>query len=183
VSSKKIIIMPNPEERAPAQAEAERPYTSTDVHNLSIILGRLEKGVSVLEATSESHTERIEQLTQWVSAIPHIEKDVAQNAMDLNELGRKHTKDLNELGGRLERDGRQQTKDLNELGIRLGKEIGDLRNKDIGDLKNVVHTAKVLSAITLVVIGPVAAAIITAIIVRTYQVVERLLSLANSVKP
>ena len=124
---------------------------------------------------------------QWGSAIPHIEKDVAQNTKDLNDLGSRHTKELNDLGQRLDKNvnelGKQQTKDLNELGIRLGNQISDLRNKDIGDLKNFAHTARTLGTITLAVVGPVAVTITIAIMVHTYKVVERLLSLADSIKP
>jgi hypothetical protein len=156
---KLIIMSSNPQ----AKPSSEAPLTPSDIHNLSTvihILGGLEKAVIVLEGTTKSHTEKIEQLTQWVSAIPNLEKDVAQNTKDLNELGKRHDKDLNELGRRLE-------KDVNELGRR--------HDKDISALRNVAHTASTLGKIALGVIAPVAATILIAVLIFIYHAVERLL--------
>jgi hypothetical protein len=84
----------------PAPASGKAPFGPSDIRNLSTvihILGGLEKAVNVLETTTTSHTEKIEQLTQWVSAIPYIEKAVEKNSKDLNELGRRHDNAINEL--------------------------------------------------------------------------------------
>jgi hypothetical protein len=148
-----------------ATPSSEAPLTPGDILNLSTvihILGGLEKAVNILEGTAKSHTEKIEQLTQWVSAIPYLEKSDAQNMQDLKELGTRHNKDLNELGRRLE-------KDVNELGRR--------HDKDIGDLKNIAHNASTLGKIALILITPVAATIIYAVLASIYHAVEKLLLL------
>ena len=162
MSSKKILIMPSPEERERFERSEGRGASQAttsgaalpagyldDVAKVAAIyqtLGGLEKLVDGLGATTKSHAEKIEQLTQRVYAIPTLEKDVAQNTKDLNELGRRLEKDMNELG-------RRQTKDLNELGIRLGN--------NIGALQNTAHTADKLFrifigalAVILTVLGP-----------------------------
>ena len=100
--------------------EATTKSHSEKIERLMQSLG----GIVALEATTKSQSEKIEQLMQWGSALPYIEKNVAQNTKDLNELGKRHTKELNEVG------------------IRLGREISDLKNKDIGELKNIAHTTK-----------------------------------------
>jgi hypothetical protein len=142
------------------------PIPPGDFRNLAatIDIFRTLGGIVVLEATTKSHTEKIEQLTQWVSAIPSLEKDVAQNTKDLNEFGKHHDKDLNELGRRLE-------KDVSELGRR--------HDKDISDLTNIAHTASTLGKIAVGVITPVAATIIIAVLIYIYHIVERLLLLAK----
>jgi hypothetical protein len=82
---------------------SETPLTPNDIHNLSIAvdiyqkLGGLAKAVSNLEEATKSNIEKIEQVTQWVFAIPSLEKAVAQNTKDLNEVGRRHDKDIKEL--------------------------------------------------------------------------------------
>jgi hypothetical protein len=129
----------------PQVTGGEAALTPNNIRDLAatIDIFRTLGGIVALEATTKSHTEKIEQLMQWGSALPYIEKDVAQNTKDLNELGRRHTKELNELG------------------IRLGKDIGDLRNKDIGDLKSIAHTAKILGYIALTLAGVIGAAFVT----------------------
>jgi phosphopentomutase len=106
-------------------------------------LGGLEKLVDGLGATTKSHTEKIEQLTQRVYAIPYIKKDVAKNTKELNKLEERHTNQLNRLGQR------------------LGKEIGDLKTEDIGKLNNVAHTAKILGYIALTLAGIIGTAFVT----------------------
>ena len=97
----KVITMST--DPQPILTGGEAPFAPSDIRNLSTTidifrtLGGLEKAVGVLEATTESHTEKIEQLTQWVFAIPNLEKTVAQNTKDLNEVGRRHDKDIKEL--------------------------------------------------------------------------------------
>ena len=81
----------------------EPPFRSSDIHNLSVAvdiyqkLGGLTAKVSNLEDRTNSNAEKVEQLTQWVFAIPSLERDVAQNTKDLNELGRRHDRDIREL--------------------------------------------------------------------------------------
>jgi hypothetical protein len=154
----KLIVMSS---NSQITGNTEATLTPNNIRDLAatIDIFRSLGGIVALEATTKSHTEKIEQLTQWVSAIPSIEKDVGQNTKDLNELGRRHTKELNDLG------------------IRLSKEISDLRNNEVGGLKNIAHTAKTLGIIALSVITPVAAAIIYAVLHFGYQAFERLLSL------
>jgi hypothetical protein len=138
----KIIIMSSNPQVTPS---GDVPLTPNDLRNMTatIDIFRTLGGVVALEAKTNSHGEKIEQLLQWGSAIPHIENDVAQNKKDLNELGRRHTKELNELG------------------MRLGKEIGDLKVNDIGDLKSFVHTAKILGYIALTLAGIIGTALVT----------------------
>jgi DNA repair ATPase RecN len=158
----KLIIMSSNPQVTPS---TEAPFAPSDIHNLSTVIhivGGLEKAVNVLESTTKSHTEKIEQLTQWVSAIPYLEKSVAQNTNDLSEIGTRHTKDLNELGRRLE-------KDVNELGKR--------HDRDIKELEKVAHTANTLGKIAFSIATPVAATLITAVLVYIYHVVEKLLLL------
>ena len=157
---KLIIMSSNPQ----VTGSSEAPLAPSNIRDLAatIDIFRTLGGIVALEATTKSHTEKIEQLTQWVSAIPN--RDVAQNTKDLNELGRRHTKELNELG------------------IRLGKEIGDLKNKDISDLKSIAHTASWFGKIAFGIATPVAATIIIAVLAYIYRIVERLLLLAASTK-
>jgi hypothetical protein len=147
VSSKKVIIMSSQTNPLGENVNTQMTVSQGDIRSLAATIEtfRTLGGIVVLEATTKSHTEKIEQLTQWVSAIPNMEKDVERDREDLNELGKRRDKVLNELGNRLEKDinelGKRQTKELNELGIRLGK--------DIDDLKNVAHTADKLFRIFL----------------------------------
>jgi len=135
-----------------------KPITPNDFRDLASVIDifRTLGRVTVLEDTTRSHAEKIEQLMQWGSAIPHIEKDVAQNTKDLNALGSRHTKELNDLGQRLDKNvnelEKQQTNALNSLGIRLGKEITDL--------KNIAHTTKILGYIALTLAGVIATALV-----------------------
>lgn len=151
MSSKKILIMPNPEERerldersdslgsAQATGKGEAPLRASAFRDLAAVIDifRTLGGVNLLEATTKSHTEKIEQLTESVSTIPRLERDVAQNTKDLNELA----------------------KELNGLGQRLDRKISDLRANEIGDLKGIVGTARVLGYVALTLAGVIGAAI------------------------
>ena len=130
---KLIVMSSNPQ----VTGSGEAALTPNNIRDLAatIDIFRTLGGIVALEATTKSHTEKIEQLMQWGSAIPYIEKEVARNTKDLNELGRRHTKELNELG------------------IRLGK--------DIGDRKNIARTAKILGYIALTLAGVIGAAFVT----------------------
>ena len=81
----------------------EAPFTQSDIRNLSLAvdiyqrLGGLAEAVSTLKDDTKSNYEKIEQLIQWTIAIPTLEKDVQKNTKDLNELGRRHDKDIKEL--------------------------------------------------------------------------------------
>lgn len=97
----KVITMSSTNPQVTSSSEA--PFTPGDIRNLSVAvgiyekLGGLTKAVSNLEDANKSSIEKIEQLTQWVFAIPNLEKAVAQNTKDLNEVGRRHDKDIKEL--------------------------------------------------------------------------------------
>jgi hypothetical protein len=153
--SKKVLIMPSAEERERAERSEGRgatqatpgsgdaPLTPSGFRDLAAVIDifRTLGGISVLETTSKSHAQKIEQLNQQVSAIPNLEKNVAQNTEDLNKLGERHTNELNRLGQRLDR------------------EISDLRTSEIGDLKSFVSTAKILGYIALTLAGVIGAAV------------------------
>ena len=92
----KVIIMSSNPQATPG---SDAPLTPNGFRDLATVIDifRTLGGIVVLEAATKSHTEKIEQLTQWVSAIPHLEKNVAQNTKDLNEVGRRHDNDIKEL--------------------------------------------------------------------------------------
>ena len=50
-----------------------------------------------MQDVTKSNIEKIDQLTHSFLALPGLERSVAQNAKDLNELGRRHDKDIKEL--------------------------------------------------------------------------------------
>jgi hypothetical protein len=136
-----------------------KPLTPNDFRDLAAVMDifRTLGGVTVLETTSRAHTDRIEQLMQWGSAIPTIERNVERNTTDLNALSHRNTRELNDLGRRLD--------------------------SDIADLRSFSLTVRTLGTITLAVVGPVAAGVALAIIIQTAKVIGELLSLAHSVKP
>jgi DNA repair exonuclease SbcCD ATPase subunit len=139
-----------------ASSSSEVPFTSSDIHNLSMVvnihqsLGRLTEAVSNLKDDTKSNHEKIEQLVQWTITIPNIEREVAQNSKDLRELRAQHSKDLNELGRRLE-------KDVNALGGR--------HDKDIKELEKIAHTASTFGQIAIVLIG---SSVVLAIAILTF---------------
>jgi hypothetical protein len=96
---KVITMSSNPQ----ATSGSEAPFTQSDIRNLSLAvdiyqrLGGLAEAVSNLRDVSKSNYEKIEQLIQWTIAIPNLEKEVQKNTKDLNELGRRHDKDIAEL--------------------------------------------------------------------------------------
>jgi predicted RNase H-like nuclease (RuvC/YqgF family) len=67
------------------------------VVNIYQSLGRLTEAISNLKDDTKSNSEKIEELIQWTIAIPNLERDVAKNTKDLNELGRRHDRDIKEL--------------------------------------------------------------------------------------
>jgi DNA repair exonuclease SbcCD ATPase subunit len=97
----KVITMSSANPQATSDSEA--PFTQSDIRNLSLTvdiyqsLGRLTEAVSNLRDDTKSNYERIEQLIQWTIAIPNLEKEVQKNTKDLNELGRRHDKDIKEV--------------------------------------------------------------------------------------
>jgi hypothetical protein len=112
----------------------DRALTPNDLRNMAVTIDifRSLAGVVALEATARSNTEKIEKLTEQVSAIPYLKENVEKNTKDLNELGRRHTKELN-----------------------------DLRTNEIGRLNSFVDTAKILGYIALTLAGIVATALVT----------------------
>ena len=87
----------------PASAGTEPPFTPSDFHNMSMVVniyhsfGGLTEAVNNLKDDTKSTSEKIEQLIQRTIAIPNIEKAVEKNAKDVNEVGRRHDKDIKEL--------------------------------------------------------------------------------------
>jgi len=146
---------------------SDAPLTPSGFRDLAAVIDifRTLGGIVVLEATVKSHSDKIEQLMQWGSAIPYIEKAAEKNSKDLNELGKRHTTELNDLGQRLDKNvnelEKHQTKNMNEMGIRLGKEMSDLKSNDLVDLKNVAHTAKILGYIALTLAGIIGTVLVT----------------------
>jgi hypothetical protein len=77
---------------------APGPITPSDVRTLFTAvdiyrsLGRLEKAVDILETTTKSNVERIQQLIQKTDqtafAVPGMEKAIARHENDLNQIGR-----------------------------------------------------------------------------------------------
>lgn len=142
---------------------SDEPLTPSDIRNLSIVvdvcqkLGGLTKAVSNLEEATKSNIEKIDRLTQSVSAIPNLENSRLAEAVDtlratttfhadridrltqwvssVSNLERdvaQNKTDLNKVGKRLEID-------LNEVGKRLEREINELKAKDIGELTSIGH--------------------------------------------
>jgi DNA repair ATPase RecN len=125
----------------PATARTATPYSINDLHDLNIVLDifrGLEHRLSVVETIAKFHSEKIEQLTQWMIASPNLEEDVERNTKDLHDLERRLEKDVNELGRRLGRD-------VNDLAVRHDNKIHELEKVD--------HTVKSLGKIALAVIA------------------------------
>jgi hypothetical protein len=64
-------------------------FTSVDIYRS---LGRLEKAVDILETTTKSNVEKIQQLIhktdQTAFALPVMENTIARHEKDLNQLGK-----------------------------------------------------------------------------------------------
>jgi len=124
-----------------ATARTATPYSINDLHDLNMVLNihgslvRLEEKVHVLEITTKSNSENINTLTKTAYAIPYLEREYAQTKKDLNDLGGRHNKELHDLALKLE-------KGLNELGKRLGQDITNLKDGDISELKGLAHTVR-----------------------------------------
>jgi hypothetical protein len=106
VPPKKILIMatrpqPSPDnvpQESGGPALAPGPLTPSDMRTVFTAvdiyrsLGRLEKAVDILESTTKSNVETIQQLTQKTDqtafAVPVIQNTIARHDKDLNELGR-----------------------------------------------------------------------------------------------
>ncbi|HXC32384.1 MAG TPA: hypothetical protein VNZ56_07910 [Verrucomicrobiae bacterium] len=136
---KLLIMSTNPQanpqtnpQTNPQATGKDEPLTASAFRDLAAVIDifRTLGGINQLEATIKSHAEKIEQVTQSVSTIPRLEKDVEKNTKDLNELG----------------------KELNGLGQRLDRQIGDLRANEISDLKSFASTTRTLGYIALSVI-------------------------------
>ena len=169
MSSKKVLIMPDPAEsssesvpREPTSASS--PHGSEGELQLQIgylladireSLGELRNAAKVSDEARKINDERILQLIERMAkvetALADAREKVGRNSSDLDGLGARHNRDLNELkkdvneaGRRLERDinemGRRLENKINDLGTGLGKNISDLRINDIGRLNNVAHT-------------------------------------------
>ncbi len=86
-----------------ATSGSEGPFSPSDIRNLSLAvdiyqsLGGLKAAVSYLQDVTKSNIEKIDELTHSFLAIPGLERGVAKNATDLNELGRRHDKKIGEL--------------------------------------------------------------------------------------
>jgi hypothetical protein len=156
------------------------PLQSNDLHDMRLPidvvqrLSRAEEAVVNLKEITHSHSVKIDRLDQWTAALPTIEKDVAQNTKDLNELGKRCNDKLSELDKRQERG-------LNDLGIRLGNNLSQLEKRhdtEIGNLNHLVDTARwagrvAWGAITLAAL--VASPFVYAVFVHIYRAVQKLL--------
>ena len=103
--------------------------------------GALEERVNNLRATTEFHTERIDQLTQWVSSVSDIDRDVAKNAADITRL----------------------STEMNAMGKRLEGNINKLKAEDIGRLEKTEHTARTFGTVILTLAGGSVGAAILAV--------------------
>jgi hypothetical protein len=106
VSSKKVLIMPSPSQPVPENVPPESagrplapgPITPSDIRavftavDLYRNLGKLEKAVDILEGTTKSNVEKIQQLVEKTDrtafAIPVMEDKIARHEKDLNQLGK-----------------------------------------------------------------------------------------------
>jgi hypothetical protein len=133
----------------------EGPFTSTDIRNLSLAvdiyqsIGGLKTAVSYLQDVTKSNIEKIDHLSHSFLAIPGLERAVGQNAKDLNEVGRRHDKNLHELEMRLEQD-------VNELGRQLGKDVNELATRHdnkIHELEKFDHTTQTIGWVAISLAG------------------------------
>ena len=96
----KLIIMGTNAQGLPGSGTPLPQGYLDDVSRVAAIyrtLGGLEKLFDGLGASNKSNTEKIEDLTRRVYAIPYIKKDIAQSTRGLNQLEKQHNKDLKEL--------------------------------------------------------------------------------------
>jgi hypothetical protein len=123
------------------------PVTPNDLRNVAVTIDifRSLAGIPVLEATTRLHGEKIEKLTEQVSAIPYFRKEIAQNRNGLNQLERQ----VNGLGERL-------TRENNEQDQRLSQQTNDKEeglDERIKKLENVSYLVRALGAVLLVLLG------------------------------
>ncbi len=79
---------------------AERIDRSTEgrrVLNVDHTLGALEASVASLERARTTQGETIEELLQWNSTVPSLEKNIDKTMNDLNQLGQKRVAKLEGL--------------------------------------------------------------------------------------
>jgi hypothetical protein len=106
VSTKKVLIMPSPSQPTPGNIPPEGeslplapgPITPSDMRTVFTAvdiyrgLGRLEKAVDILEATTKSNVEKIQNLIQKTDqtafALPVMNDKIARHEKDLNQLGK-----------------------------------------------------------------------------------------------
>jgi uncharacterized coiled-coil protein SlyX len=69
------------------------------VLNVDHTLGGLEASVANLDRRTAAHEETIDQLLQWNSTVPTLEKNVDKTMSDLNQLGQKRVAKLEGLVG------------------------------------------------------------------------------------
>jgi hypothetical protein len=143
--------MTNSEATSSGDASASQ-VTLSNFHDLATVLNihrslvRLEEKVHALEITTKSNSENIDTLTEKAYAIPYLEREFAQTKKDLNDLGGRHNKELHDLAMKLE-------KGLNELGRRLGQDITNLKDGDITQLKHIASIAKGICTLVLAAIA------------------------------
>jgi hypothetical protein len=144
--------MTNPQEATFSGDASASTVTLSNFRDLATLLNihrslvRLEEKVHVLEIATKSNSENIDTLTKTAYGIPYLEREFAQTKKDLNDLGGRHDKELHDLALKLE-------KGLNELGRRLGQDITNLKDGDIAELKSVASIAKGLCALAIAAIA------------------------------
>jgi hypothetical protein len=125
-----------------------------DDRNVYQTLGALVTEVQNLRASASADRERAEQLMQWFSVMPILERNGDQNTRDLRDLERHLDRQLDELGTQLRKDmnelGVRLSKDVNELGTQLRSEMNGLGTRldsRIHKLDNLAHTITTLGII------------------------------------
>jgi hypothetical protein len=85
-------------EKSGASSQPTEPLVDVNrlVH-ISHTEGTLQTSVANLDHRISAHGERIEQLLQWASIVPYLEKELDKNTNDLNKLGQKRVAKLENL--------------------------------------------------------------------------------------
>jgi septation ring formation regulator EzrA len=86
-----------------SQALAEPLVDVNRLAHISHTEGVLQTSLANLDRRTSAQGERIEQLLQWASIVPHLEKDLERTTNDLNQLGRTRMGRLENLAHLIEK--------------------------------------------------------------------------------